>query len=251
MAMKGIGGRWLLPISILLAALAAAPLAAMPQGEAAKPDPTDKSRSLRERLDLLVERIKLEQSLVETMEAEFEQEKVSALFVEPETSTGVFTYRAPEQIRWEYLTPDPIVMLIDDTKMLTWYKDLGRAETVTVKRYADQVFKYLGAGGSLESMMKYFFLTVNFPGESGGPYRLLLDPRFSRISRRVESIELWVDEKTFLPIRLKYVEANGDYTDYRFKDMKINLGLPEGQFEVDLPPDVVVERVSRGNSSAP
>lgn len=207
-----------------------------------RPDPMASGLELRERLERLVERVKLEQSQVETMEAAFEQDKVSSLFLRPETATGVFSYRAPENIRWEYESPDPIVMLINGEELITWYPDLQRAEAMTVRRYSEQVFKYLGAGGSLDTMLKYFWLTVSFPESSGEPYHLDLRPRYQRIAKRIQGLELWIDGESFLPIRLKYVEPNGDHTEYRFRDLRVNQKLPADRFELELPPDVVVKR---------
>jgi len=208
-----------------------------------KPDPLAPSLTLRERLDALVERVKMEQKSVVTMEADFIQDKVSSMLLEPERSRGVFSYRAPESVRWEYRSPNPIVVLIHGDELVTWYRDLHTAERVTVKRYSEQVFKYLGASGSLDTLMEYFELNVEFPATRSEPYHLLLTPRYPRIEKRLKSMELWVDGVSFLPVRLTYEEPSGDHTSYQFLNLRINDVIPEERFQLDLPPDTTVREV--------
>ena len=66
-------------------------------------------------------------------------------------------------MRWQYDAPTPKVIVINGDELVTWYQDLHRAEKVQVGRYSDAVFKYLGASGSLETLMDYFSLRVDFP----------------------------------------------------------------------------------------
>lgn len=208
-----------------------------------RPDPLAAGLSLRERLDALIERVKLEQAAIETMEADFIQDKVSTMLLEPERSRGQFSYQAPDSVRWEYRSPRPIVVVINKDELVTWYRDLGTAERVTVERYSEEIFKYLGASGSLETLMEYFELNVEFPETRSEPYHLDLVPRYPRIERRLKSMELWIDGESFLPVRLKYEEPNGDHTEYRFQNVRINGAIPDERFELDLPADVTVRDV--------
>lgn len=214
--------------------------------------------SLRQRLEVLVERVKSEQQQVQTLAADFRQEKTSSLLLEPEASHGSFWYRAPERARWEYEEPMPMVLVIDGEELTTWYEDLSTAETVDIGRYADQVFQYLGASGSLETLMKYFSVTAHFPeapaegavaGEQAGSsddpgsYRLDLEPKYPRIKKRLQAMVLWIDGQTFLPTRLKYIEPGGDTTEYWFENLRVNAELSEGLFDLNLPADVEHRRV--------
>ena len=69
----------------------------------------------------------------------------------PEASKGTFSYAAPDKVRWEYTSPSPITVVIAGDEMTTWYRDLKRAETLKVGRYSSQVFKFLGASGSMDT----------------------------------------------------------------------------------------------------
>ncbi len=100
--------------------------------------------------------------------------------------------------------------------------------------------RYMGAAGSLETLMQYFTLRVSFPDRKGSPYQLELEPRYERIAKRLKSMTLWIDASTFLPARLRYVEADGDTTEYRFSDLRVNAALPAERFELALPAGVEV-----------
>lgn len=230
----------------ITAAAPAAPVASLPQD---LPDPTDTSLSHKERLEALIERVKAEQRRMETLEARFVQRRESALLVEPEESEGVFYYQAPDRVRWEYRTPNPISVVIDGEEMLTWYRDLDRADKLKVGRYSSQVFKYLGASGSMETLVDYFRVLVRFPDEPGEAYRLRLLPKYDRISEKLESMTLWIDAERYLPTRLRYVSADGETTEYRFDDMEVNGQIPGTRFSLDLPANVEIRRVELGQGA--
>lgn len=216
--------------------------------ESPVPDPTDVTLSASARLRALIDRVRIEQKGLTTLEADFVQRQESSMLVEPEVSRGVFSYAAPDRVRWEYQSPKPISVVIDGKEMTTWYRDLNRAETVKVGRYSNQVFKYLGASGSLDTLLDYFRITVTFPGASGRPYALVLVPRYERIAKRLDSMTLEIDPSSFLPVHLRYVTAVGDVTDYTFRDLKVNAGIPADRFELDLTGGVQVKQIDLDRS---
>ncbi len=213
------------------------------------PDPLAPGLTGPQRLDALVERVKYEQRQLKTLEARFTQQQESSLLAAPEESRGVFSYAAPDRVRWEYLSPNPISVVIRGDEMTTWYRDLKRAETLRVGRYSNQVFKYLGASGSLQTLLQYFTVKLKLPEKKGEPYRLELLPRYQRIAKRLKSMTLWIDDVAFLPSRLKYVEADGDSVEYLFKDLKRNAPLPSDRFVLKLPPGVESRVVDVGGGA--
>ncbi len=61
------------------------------------------------------------QRSLRTLEAEFVQLKESALFLESVESTGVFLFRAPDLVRWDYRQPDPMVVLFAKDVVTTYH----------------------------------------------------------------------------------------------------------------------------------
>jgi outer membrane lipoprotein carrier protein len=233
-----------LPLALLILALPC--LAA----DRKLPDPKAPGLDGNARLKALVDRVKVEQSHLKTLEAKFTQTQKSAMLVAPETSTGSFSFAAPDRVRWEYTSPNPISVVIKGDQMTTWYHDLKRADLLKVGRYSNQVFKYLGASGSMDSLVEYFTVRLSAPPKKGAPYQMELIPRFSRISKRIKSMTLWIDDESFLPVRLRYVEADGDATEYKFSEMKKNAEVPEDRFVLKIPKGVETRVIDLGQQSA-
>lgn len=207
------------------------------------PDPRDPALAPAERLGALVERMRLEQESLETLQADFVQTKESSMLLETAEATGTFSYAAPDRVRWEYRTPDPISLVIAEDRMTTWYRDLDRAEEVDIGRQSQKVLEYLGAGSSLGTLLEYFDVELHRPQDATAPLELALAPRFERVARRLAGMSLWIDPEIYLPVRLRYVEADGDVTDYRFSNIRLNGAIPDERFELDLPESVAVRRI--------
>lgn len=199
-----------------------------------------------DRLTALVRRVRWENERIHTLEAQFVQEKVSAMLLEPEEARGAFSYEAPDKVRWEYQTPNPISLLIEGGEMTTWYRDMDQAERISVGRQSQKVLEYLGASSSLETLLEYFDIALHVPDDPSSPYFLELDPRFARVARRLRSMSLWIDRQRFVPIRLRYEEADGDVTEYRFEEIRLNAKLPAERFELAIPPGVEVREITSG-----
>jgi len=229
----------------LLALLLAVPAFAAGRSHA-PPDPLAPNLTGPQRLQALVDRVRYEQNQLKTLEARFTQQQENSMLAAPEESKGTFSYRAPDKVRWEYTSPNPITVVIRGDEMTTWYRDLKRAETLKVGRYSSQVFKYLGASGSLQTLLEYFTVRLKLPEKKGDPYRLELDPKYARIAKRLKSMTLWIDDQTFFPERLKYVQASGDTVEYQFSDMKRNTPIPDDRFVLKLPPGVSNRVLSLG-----
>lgn len=204
------------------------------------PDPDEEGLGGGERIAALLERVKIEQSRLETLEASFRQIKESQLLLEPEESFGTFSYQAPDRARWEFSEPVQTLVVIRGQEMLTWYRELGRAERIDVGRQADRVMQYLSASNSLDTLQRYFTLRVAFPEDETLPYRIELDPRFARVARRIAGMKIWLDPELWVPSRLEIEEPDGDRTEYFFSDFRKNETIPASTFEPEMGDDVEV-----------
>ncbi len=210
---------------------------------ASVPDPRDQGLSPSERLEALVERVRLEQSRLQTLEADFTQLRESSMLLEPVVAKGTFSYRAPDRVRGEYESPNPISLVIFGEEMTTWYRDIDRAEKVHVGRHSQRILQLLGAGSSVDQLLEHFAVTLRMPGDEGRPYLLDLVPRYKRVSKRLEGMSLWIDPQRYLLVRLRYLEPGGDVTEYRFDNLRINGDFPEDRFQLELPAHVEVKFV--------
>ena len=195
---------------------------------------------------MLVERIRMASAARKTMEADFTQVKESALLAEPIESSGVFTYQAPDRARWEYVQPEPVSLVILGEQMIAWYPDLERAEKYQVGKQSQKVLEYLGASASIITLLDYFDVYLHAPEDPTQPYKLRLEPRYKRIEKRIKELEIWVEPEGYLPVRLRYVEADDDVTEYRFENFRLNEEIPPERFEIELPAGVEIEERQLG-----
>ncbi len=61
---------------------------------------------------------------------------------------------------------------------------------------------------------------------------------------------LWIDDESFFPSRLRYVEADGDSVEYQFSDMKRNAPIPPDRFVLKLPPGVETRVLEVGGAKS-
>jgi outer membrane lipoprotein carrier protein len=207
------------------------------------PDPRDSALAPSQRLEALLDRMRFEHERLATLEADFVQHKHSVMLLEPSRSSGVFSYAAPNKVRWEYLNPNPISLLITDDEMMIWYRDLQRAEKAGVGKQSQRILEYMGASASMDKLLRYFSVSLRMPEDASAPSVLRLSPLYERVAKRIQELETWIDSKSYLPLRLRYVEGDGDVTEYEFSNLRINEVLPEGRFVLDIPDSVQVRAV--------
>ncbi|MEL7059613.1 MAG: outer membrane lipoprotein carrier protein LolA [Acidobacteriota bacterium] len=232
------------PVFRVAATLWLCAAASLPLVAADLPDPEAEGLSLQERTEALLERVKVQQADLETLTADFVQRQESELFLEPETSTGRFWFRAPDRVRWDFETPEKSTIVVDGETMTTWYRDLDRAERIDIGDQAEQVTEYLSGPSSLETLERYFDLRVRFPADASAPYKLDLTPRFERVEKRIEKLQIHVARETFQVVYLRYVEPGGDVTEYSFENVVINPSIDDGRFALELPDSLEVRELT-------
>ncbi|MEO8217315.1 MAG: outer membrane lipoprotein carrier protein LolA [Acidobacteriota bacterium] len=193
-------------------------------------------------LDTVIRKVAEKQKSTRTLQADFRQEKTLGMLARPEVSSGTFLYSSPNSVLWTYDQPKPVVMVIANGWLTTYYPELKKAEKVEVKRYEDRIFKYLGASGAIDELGKYF--NFRFVDAKSDPFlRLDLDPKTQAIARRVKHLTIWIDRQSYLTTKFEYVEGDGDVTRYEFSNLRINSPVPAAKFTLQLPPSVKIEQM--------
>jgi outer membrane lipoprotein-sorting protein len=192
-----------------------------------------------EKLAAILARVSQAQLETQTLEAAFEQRRVSRLLAEPSVMSGRFYFRAPDLVRWEYTSPRAMTVLIHDGEAITYRPAEKRAERVEVGRVQRRVFRLMGAAEPLDALRQYFSFTLRDAGD-GANFVLVLRPTMPQIKKRMEEVTVEIDRARFLPLGLSYSEPDGDTASYVFSEVKRNQPIAEERFALDLPPDVEV-----------
>jgi outer membrane lipoprotein carrier protein len=202
-------------------------------------DPLPGSVRGGEKVAAIVQRISQAQAGTETLQARFEQRRTTRLLAEPSLSRGRFYFNAPDQVRWEYELPQQMSVLLTGGVALTYRPAEKRAERIEVGRRQRKVFRFLGAAEPLEELKRYFAFTLRDRGDDSN-FLLTLDPASHLVKKHVKKVEVEIDRTRFIPVKVVYIEPDGDSTEYVFSDIVRNEPLPAGLFQLDLPPDVQV-----------
>ncbi len=208
-------------------------------------DPAPKTISIDDlegsaKLDALIQRVVERQRTLHTLEAEFVQLKESALLLEAVESTGIFLFQAPDLVRWDYRQPDSMVVLFAADTVTTYHPEQARAERIKVSNKQRRFVRVLAGTQPLDDLTSHFSITLADPGGQAH-YQLTLRPVGNFLSKKLQSVEIEVDRKLFLPVVIKYNEADGDRTRYEFKKMVINPEIDDSRFDLELGADVKLE----------
>lgn len=203
-----------------------------------------------ERLEDLLQRVRQRQAGIQSLRAEFVEERSGPLLAEPVTVRGRFEFLAPDRLRWESAAPDPMVLVIAGQELTAWYVDLGRAQRVRLGRQGRLLSRYFAAGATLDELLEYFDVDWRAPASPGEAHRLRLVPRYPRIARRLAELTLWIDPDTDLPVRFSFRDGGGAVTDLRFLELEVDPALPADRFVLELPSDVMVEEAEQTDAIA-
>jgi len=190
----------------------------------------------------LIDRVVERQHGLKSLRADFVQLKQSALLLEAVESSGVFLFRAPDLVRWDYLRPETMVVLFAEDTVTTFHPQQARAERLKVSKGQRRFVRVLSGTLPLDDLTSNFSLTLADPG-GDAHYRLSLRPVVAMLKKRLHSVEIEIDRELFLPVVITYNEADGDSTRYEFINLVVDPEIDDARFELDLGADVRVETV--------
>ena len=121
-----------------------------------------------------------------SIQADFVQTKHSALFCEPQVSTGHMIYRSPDYLKWTYSTPQTVI----------WEMD---GEQSNVKPQIRQLLRMIMA---------------SIAGQNAENTRMQRETK-----RLFRSVNVIMNEDIQVARRVEMVEKNGDTTIIEFKNV--------------------------------
>lgn len=230
----------------LLVPIAASPFRAVAAGEdadsGAPPAPVKDPLLAR-----ILEQWDKRQQETQTLVASFTERKELNLLAKPVISKGEFFYSRPNRVRWEYKEPEHKVFVITEDLYTAYYPALKRAEEVPIKKFVGKrLFRFLGVGQKIGDLARYYDFSLAPESDVKGTHLLRLTPRKRTVRDRMSEMKIWVDDQSFLPRQLQYVESDGDSTLLTFENMQSNVDVAAARFKVDLPDDVAVSQTFNG-----
>lgn len=166
---------------------------------------------------------------VQTLSANFTQEKSSTLFTEKVIQKGVFCYQSPKQLRWEYKSPKALTLLFDDTKV-TILTDKGAVNNPN--KMLNELGKMIINTINGTNMSDNSNFDISYAKNTqDGNYIAILKPINKKIKANYNSIKVVLNGKDYLAEKVIMNESNGDVTTITFSNKKINQTLPANSFK--------------------
>jgi len=182
-----------------------------------------------------------------SVEASLERTKVTLLVNDKDTATGKLFYsRAGNQprLKVEFAKPDQI-LLVDKGKLQLYTPKLNEVKEASLGSHSNVVeqFMALGFGQSSEELKKNY--KVTFAGEENvdGKKTAILDLTPNTPVGGIKVIRMWMDEQKGTSVQVRATETGGDYTLFKYSNIKVNTTLSPSIFELKLPKDVHVNKL--------
>jgi outer membrane lipoprotein carrier protein len=173
---------------------------------------------------------------LKTMKAAFVETKVLTLLNEKQETRGNVTLQIPGRMRWDYVTPQPGVMMIKDGAFARYVPQTKQVFRGAAKGEADLL---VGFGPGAADLGKKYDVTLLPEEKVGTAAAHVLDLKPRTGGGLFSAIRLWVDKARVLPVQTRLTEPTGDYSTIRFENVIVNGALPSTAFELKLPKDVV------------
>jgi outer membrane lipoprotein-sorting protein len=185
------------------------------------------------KLNAILDRVAKQQKGLKTLRGDFIQTKKSHLLLAEEETKGVFFYRAPDAVRWDYAAPDLMTVLIVKNVVVTTNPDLGSVSTTKISKRQRRFVSMLVGAEALDELRGQFRAVLEDPGGSS-PYRVVLQPSGGRLKNRVARIEFRIDREKFLPVVMEYYETNGDSMTFELHNVDVDPIIGDEVFEIEV-----------------
>jgi outer membrane lipoprotein-sorting protein len=183
------------------------------------------------------------QSDVGSLSADFTMTTESMLLKDALVASGRIYLTKPHSVRWEFDSPEEMRFVISENRYTGYFPAQNRAETRDIQRWREQLFRFLGLGQASAELSRFYEIRMAEDAEVvPGTICLELDPKKQRVKKKMDSVHLWIDEHTYLPVRVEYRSKKGDRRLIEFEGMQVNPQLAADLYSVELPAGVDVSR---------
>ena len=184
---------------------------------------------------------KLQQSYNDTttLTANFRQISRTQMQRRQRKASGTIVISKPGRIRWDYLQPDPLLLMINKDIAFMYQEKERKMMKVPADRYLsyDVACAFFIGNGNIQRDF-----TIQEPEDipflADGQYCITLIPRNKH--PQLNSLNLWIDSNTWLIRQIRLADQVGSITDLFFTNIIINQPVPDETFLFTPPPDTEI-----------
>lgn len=180
---------------------------------------------------------------LKSLKAQIVQEKTNVQIGSKDKDSGTLLYKPASgaikgKFRLDYTKPaNNTVAVVGDNVLFyqpkinqAFKNTLAKAAKGRVGGYALLIGLDRSAKGLLENYNIEYIKDEVVDGQPASHLRLT-----PKVNGSLVSIELWVNNQTWIPTMQKFNERNGDYTVVKLTNLQQNVALNDNEFEVKLP----------------
>lgn len=178
----------------------------------------------------IIQKINEASKKTKSIDSDFKQYKHMDILKNDMLSTGHFSFKADDKVRWEYTLPYKYIIIMNGSSM--WIND-GR-KTKKYDTNSNQMFKEINdlmigmlQGKILESNK----FEIEFY-ESKTDVLAKLKPKSAEMNGFLSNMDIFFSKKDYNVTSIVINEQSGDYTKIYFKNRKINIELANSIFLV-------------------
>lgn len=174
-----------------------------------------------------LEQIEKKAGGIESMSAEFIQEKHLKILTEPLVSKGAFYYRAPKSLRWEYLSPVRSIFLMHNGNIKRFIRhNGGLVEDSSINLQTMQVvFREITMW-----LNGHFDDNPSFNASLKGDRKIVLTPKEESLSMMIKRIELLLSIRPGIIKSVTIYESEDSFTNLEFRKVRLDSNVKESLF---------------------
>ena len=164
---------------------------------------------------------------IQSVQADFVQEKHMKILARPLVSSGRFLFQAPGSVRWEYAAPVPSLLLMHNGVARKFVSRDGRLQAEPGSGMDGMGVVLAGIGDWLDGRFgDNEWFTVARPDET----TVLLTPRGEGVAAVISGIELKLADQAGLLDRVTIFEGPDSRTVLTFSNRRLNEAIPASAF---------------------
>jgi outer membrane lipoprotein-sorting protein len=165
---------------------------------------------------------------IQTISAQFIQEKHLEILVKPLISKGAFYFRAPGSLRWEYTSPIQSILLMHDGKVRRFmgsengFKEDAGPGLQGMELVLQEITRWLKGD---------FSHNPDYHASLGGDNKIVMVPKNKAFAKIIQKIEILLSDRPGVIETVTIYEGKTSFTKIRFRDVSINGELADTLFE--------------------
>lgn len=185
----------------------------------------------------IIEKLEFKLKSIKSLKADFEQIYYSTSVSTPLKEKGMFYFKKPSFMRWDYLAPEEKTFLYFQGEFIFYLPEDNQVikSKHSKEKFESEILSILTGQGEIRK--NYQVELAEFIKSQPENWLVKLKP-FQE--REFSFILLEIEKRSWLIERAMFFDWAGNKTEFLFSNIKENIAISPDLFVLNLPPDVEV-----------